>query len=112
MLRRTLMTILAATAVSLGSFTSAYAGDLRGRVDGRNPYYPHPFPISGVPVQLYEQRPQGWFIVASAYTGPDGMYYFRGIRPGQYVIQVQGMNFPLVVAFQPFQDIPLILVMR
>jgi hypothetical protein len=91
----------------------AYAVDIRGRVDGRNAYTPRPYPIAGVPVTLFvHQQPTGWRVLANAYTGPDGIYYFRGVPPGSYVLQVQGRNFPVTLSQSPFQDIPPLLIQR
>jgi hypothetical protein len=102
-----------ALAVWLIPSAPVHATDLRGRVDGRNAYYPRPFPLAGAPVMLYAFRPQfGWRVVATAYTGPDGLYYFRNIPPGSYTLQVQGLNFPLNVAPASYQDVPPVLVSR
>jgi hypothetical protein len=91
----------------------AYAVDIRGRVDGRNAYTPRPYPIAGVPVTLFvHQQPTGWRVLANSYTGPDGIYYFRGVPPGSYVLQVQGRNFPVTLSQSPFQDIPPLLIQR
>ncbi len=89
------------------------AADVRGRVDGRNAYYPRPFPLAGVPVTLYvRQPPARWQATATSYTGSDGIYHFRGVAEGSYMLQVQGMNFPISVSRAPFQDIPPLLVPR
>ena len=48
--------------------------------------------------------------VANAVTGPDGMYYFRNIPPGIYVLQIGGTNYPLQVLPQGAQDIQAVLL--
>lgn len=88
----------------------AAATELRGRVDGVHPYAPYPFPLGGARVQLYVFTPQGPRPFVYTYTGGDGMYYFTGIAPGNYTLQVNGvLNFPLTVYPVPQQDIPPIL---
>ncbi|HEY1771074.1 MAG TPA: hypothetical protein VGG02_12550 [Chthoniobacterales bacterium] len=85
------------------------ATDLRGRVDGFNPFTHTSGPFPGIGVALFAVLPNGSFtIVRQAATGPDGMYYFTGVYPGQYVLQVGGVNYPLTVGAVPNQDIPII----
>ena len=87
------------------------ATELRGRVDGTHPYAPYPFPLNGARVDLYMPSTQGPRWIANAYTGGDGMYYFFGIQPGFYTLQVNGaLNFPLNVVPVPQQDIQPILL--
>jgi hypothetical protein len=79
------------------------ATDLRGRVDGMSG------PLPGVPVGLFVQAPNGTFaVVRQAVTGPDGIYYLPGVYPGQYVLQIAGVNYPLGVGATSMQDIPII----
>ena len=86
----------------------AWATDLRGRIDGRNPT--GTMPLGGVPIGLFLVGPNNSYtLVRQASTGPDGMYYLRGIIPGNYVLQVAGVNYPLGVGGGPYQDIPVIL---
>lgn len=83
----------------------AWSTDLRGRIDGRNA-----IPLPGVPIGLFWPNPDGTFtLVRQAATGPDGMYYLRIVAPGNYVLQVAGVNYPLAVGNGPLQDIPVIL---
>jgi hypothetical protein len=85
------------------------ATDLRGRVDGFNPYTQMAGPLPGVPIALFIPAPNGTFaVVRQALTGPDGFYYLTGVYPGQYVLQVGGVNYPLTVGGMPMQDIPAI----
>jgi len=87
------------------STASVRATDLRGRVDG--PIGPRP----GIVIGLFVQLPNGAFqIVRQAVTGPDGMYYLQGIPPGQFILQIAGVNYPLGVAIMQLQDIPPIFV--
>lgn len=83
--------------------------DLRGGVAGYNPYTQTPGPLPGVAIGLFVQAPNGTFaVVRQAVTGPDGRYYLAGVYPGQYVLQVAGVNYPLAVGATPMQDIPII----
>jgi hypothetical protein len=87
-----------------------WATDLRGRVDGHNPNSGMPMPLGGVPIGLFWVNGDGSFtLVRQASTGPDGMYYLRGVYSGNYVLQVGGVNYPLGVGGGPLQDIPIIL---
>ncbi len=91
------------------------ATDLRGRVDGLHPYASAPFPMAGIQVTIFrfEPNPYGgmsWIPKVNAVTGSDGMYYFRGVPPGDFILQVSGTNYPLKVLSQPAQDIQAILV--
>jgi len=98
-----LLTIFLAFAVTAG------ATDLRGRVDGFNPYTRMMGPLPGVGVTLFAQMQNGGYsLVSQAITGPDGMYYFRGVYPGPYFLQIAGANYPLGVGNMPLQDIPII----
>jgi len=91
--------------------SQSVATELRGRVDGIHPYAPRPFPLGGARVDLYMFSPQGPRQIRVTYTGSDGMYYFSGINPGTYTLQVNGvLNFPLVVHPTPQQDIQPILL--
>lgn len=64
-------------------------------------------PLGGVRIGLFVGTPDGNFtIVRSGATGPDGMYYLNGVYPGQYILQVGGINYPLGVFAAPMQDIP------
>jgi hypothetical protein len=97
--------------VLLFAFASiAWSTDLRGRIDGRNPSTGMTAPLGGVPIGLFWINPDNSFtLVRQASTGPDGMYYLRVVAPGNYVLQVAGVNYPLGVGGGPYQDIPVIL---
>ena len=97
-------------ALLIVSAIPAEATDLRGRVDGRNRYSPYPFPINGARVDLYVWAGGGWQLLYNAFTGPDGMYYMRNIYPGNYTLNVNGVNYPLSVYPIPYQDIPPIII--
>lgn len=93
--------------------TAAYAVDVRGRVETQNPYARGPYPFAQAPVSLFQFVPPGqWRIVSQTLTDPNGMYYFRGLPPGRYVVQVHGQNFTIDVHSGNFQDVPPILVRR
>jgi hypothetical protein len=82
---------------------SAAATDLRGRVEGQSQYSSIPTPVNGTWVELTDAR--GQQVLARYYTGPDGMYYFRNIAPGNYQIRTGGRAYPLMVQPRPAQDI-------
>ena len=68
-----------------------------------------PTPATGVGVALFEVRPNGTFnLVGQTVTGPDGKYYFNGVRAGRYILQIGGINYPLEVGATEMQDIPII----
>jgi hypothetical protein len=84
--------------------TAANATDLRGRVDGIGAYASAPFPLAKAKIELKQQVDMT--IVASYHTGRDGMYYFRNIRPGQYILIVNGqLTVPIQVRETSLQDI-------
>ncbi len=87
----------------------ANATDLRGRVDGYNPYTQMGGPLPGIGVALFVVYPNGTYqAVRQALTGMDGMYYLSGVYPGQYILQIGGVNYPLAVGLGPKQDLPII----
>jgi hypothetical protein len=93
----------------------AAATDLRGRVDGIHGYSPVPFPMARVQVTIFvaQQNAAGgvnYIPQATTITGSDGMYYFRGIPPGVFVLQIGTANYPLQVLPQPVQDIQAVLL--
>jgi len=96
------------TQVSL-SLGTVHATDLRGGVAGFNPYTHMTGGLPGVPIGLFTGTPGGGFIVVrQTVTGPDGLYYLAGVYPGQYVLQIAGVNYPLMVGYGPMQDIPVV----
>lgn len=95
--------------VLIASTAMLRATDLRGGVQGLNPYTGRHGPLPGLGVGLFAQLSNGSFVLVSqTVTGPDGLYYFKGIVPGPYVLQIAGVNYPLGVANVPQQDIPII----
>jgi hypothetical protein len=104
--------------VSLALFILAQlsnATDLRGRVDGTHGYSPVPFAMARVPVTIFAAQPSpyggaNYIPQATTVTGGDGMYYFRGIPPGVFVLQIGGNNYPLQVLPQAAQDIQPVLL--
>ena len=85
------------------------ATDLRGGVAGRDRDSQPPTPLAGFGVALFEVRPNGAFnLVRQTVTGPDGKYYFNGVRAGHYVLQIGRINYPLEVGETQMQDIPVI----
>jgi hypothetical protein len=79
------------------------ATDLRGGVVGLAG------PLVGVGVALFEVKPNKTFrLVRQTVTAPDGKYYFNNVHPGQYVLRIGGINYPLEVGETQMQDIPVI----
>jgi len=108
-MKRTLRWIVLAALAATGALSSL-ATDLRGRVDGTHPYAQRPFPAAGMNVMLCVPGPQQWSVLTRTVTARDGMYYFRGIRPGDYILVVNNVTFPLRVFPTPNQDVPPVLV--
>jgi protocatechuate 3,4-dioxygenase beta subunit len=79
------------------------ATDLRGRVEGQTAFSSLPVPMSSTAVELADSN--GQRVIARAYTGPDGMYYFRGIAPGRYQLRTRSNAYPVTVLSNPTQDI-------
>jgi len=62
-----------------------------------------------VGVALFEVKPNKTFsLVRRTVTAPDGKYYFNNVHPGQYVLRIGGINYPLEVGETRMQDIPVI----
>jgi hypothetical protein len=79
------------------------ATDLRGGVVGLAG------PLVGVGVALFEVKPNKTLRrIHETVTAPDGKYHFDRVHPGQYVLQIGGVNYPLEVRDTQMQDIPLI----
>jgi hypothetical protein len=79
------------------------ATDLRGDVVG------HAGPRVGVGVALFEVKPNKKFsLVRQTVTAPNGKYYFNKVHPGQYVVRIGGIDYPLEVRETQMQDIPVI----
>jgi hypothetical protein len=79
------------------------ATDLSGRVVGLAG------PLVGVGVALFELKPNKTLRrVRETVTAPDGKYYFNKVHPGQYVLRIGGINYPLEVGETHMQDIPVI----
>src|SRR5882724_4578313 len=77
------------------------ATDLRGGVVG--------LAGPGVGVALFEVKPNKTFrLVRQTVTAPDGKYYFNNVHPGQYVLRIGGIDYPLEVGERQMQDIPVI----
>jgi hypothetical protein len=102
-----LLSILLATLAT--SAVTARATDVRGRVDGPNPNTQAMGPLAGVGVALFTESNGTFTLVHQTVTGSDGMYYFTSISPGQYVLQVAGVNYQVAVASGQTQDVPAII---
>ena len=77
------------------------ATDLRGDVVGLAG------PMVGVGVALLEVKPNQKFrLVRQTVTAPNGKYHFNNVHPGQYVLRIGGIDYPLEVGETQIQDIP------
>ena len=66
-------------------------------------------PLVGVGVALFEVQPNKTFrLVHQTVTAPDGKYHFTHVHPGQYVLRIGRINYPLEVRDTQMQDIPVI----
>jgi hypothetical protein len=85
--------------------TTIDATDLRGRVDAIGPWASAPFPLTKASVEV-KRRDNNQSVVALYRTGRDGMYYFRNIPPGQYLLVVNdSLTVPIQVRTTSLQDI-------
>ena len=79
------------------------ATDLSGGVVGRAG------PLVGVGVALFEVKPNNTLhLVRQTVTAPDGKYHFNKINPGQYVLRIHKIDYPLEVREGQIQDVPAI----
>src|SRR5215471_7522967 len=79
------------------------ATDLRGGVVGLAG------PLVGVGVALFEVKPdKTYHLVRQTVTAPDGKYHFSNVHPGQYVLRIERIEYPLEVHDTQMQDIPVI----
>jgi hypothetical protein len=91
--------------------TTLQSTDLRGGVIGYSPLTNAWGPLGGIPIGLFVQARNGAFaVVRKAVTVSDGTYYLTGVPQGEYVLQVNGVNYPLKVTQTAKQDIPIISV--
>lgn len=90
--------ILTATLATSGTLL---ANDLRGEVEGPAG------PLAGKNVALFAAGPNNSLtLLHSATTVAGGLYYFNAIAQGDYVLQVDGKNYPFHVDNRTQQDIP------
>ena len=79
------------------------ATDLRGDIVGLAG------PRVGVGVALFEVKPNKKVsLIRQTVTAPNGKYYFNNVHPGQYVVRIGGIDYPLEVRETQMQDIPVI----
>jgi len=79
------------------------ATDLRGDVVGLAG------PMVGVGVALLEVKPDKKFrLVRQTVTAPNGKYHFNNVHPGQYVVRIGRIDYPVEVGETQMQDIPVI----
>src|SRR6516225_11353970 len=70
-------------------------------------------PLVGVGVALFEVKPNKTLrLVRQTVTAPGGNYYFNKVRPGQYVVRIRKIDYPLEVRETEIQDIPVITAPR
>jgi hypothetical protein len=91
---------------------AATATDLRGRVEARNRHVSTPFPLAGTAVSLVRQEAGQSKVVQSAYTAPNGMYYFSRVAPGRYTLRVEQQSFQVDVGNAALQDLRPIVIAR
>jgi hypothetical protein len=91
---------------------AATATDLRGRVEARNKHVSTPFPLGGTAVSLYREEGGQSRVVQSAYTAPNGMYYFSRVAPGRYTLRVEQQSYQVEVGNAPLQDLRPIVIAR
>ena len=91
--------------------TTLRSTDLRGGVTGYSPLTNTWGPLGGVSIGLFVQARNGAFtVVRKGVTVSDGTYYLTGVPQGEYVLQVNGVNYPLKVTQTAMQDIPIIAI--
>jgi len=99
-----------ALAMAFSCATASFATDLRGRVDGLNAYNQQTYLRGGAQVMILAWNGSAWVKSLTVYTGPDGMYYFPGVPPGNYYLNINGLNYPLQVPNLAYFDItPIVL---
>lgn len=94
------------------SGANSFAVDLRGRIDGHDRYRGY-YSAAKTEVVIYSDTGRDLKKRARTYTGRDGFYYFRNIKPGSHVIIVGGkVRVPIRINNTRFQDIDPILLGR
>jgi hypothetical protein len=58
-------------------------------------------PHSSPPDRLRKNPAGGYTPIATTVSGTDGIYYFKNIQLGNFVLQVNETNYPLVVRGLP-----------
>jgi len=83
--------------------TPLRATELRGGVVGLAG------PLVGVGVALFEVKPNKTLrLIRQTVTAPDGNYHFNNVHPGQYVLRIARIDYPVEVRDTQIQDIPVI----
>ena len=94
---------------------NAEASELRGRVEATHRYASKAFSVSRAIVIIY-RHDRNLTEVQRTITGSDGMYYFRDIDLGEYVIKVESSygssDKEITVHNDSRQDIPLIHIVQ
>jgi hypothetical protein len=86
-----------------------HSTDLRGGVAGYSSFTNTSGPLPGIQIGLFVKGNNNTFsVVRQAVTGSDGTYYLNGVPPGRYVLQINGVNYPLTVTQMETQDVPII----
>jgi len=95
------LTHLLFAAVLITVAETCPATDLRGQIRGTHAYTNNTFAVENVRVVL--KLSESGEIVSRAWTGKSGYYYFKGVEPGDYELQISGRsssrsyNFPITV---------------
>lgn len=73
--------------------------NIRGRIATTNVYTKEKMILPRADLILYSRNANGnWAVVAKTITDPEGLYYFYGINPGTYYLQVnRARNFRIEV---------------
>jgi len=112
-MRYKLLFLVLLLEILLVSAAKVPATDLRGGVIGVNLFGQTTGAFPGVGVALFGMNVYGTFgLVRQAVTGLDGIYYFSGVYPGQYVLQVGGVHYPLTAGATQMQDIQILAAAR
>ena len=115
-MKRLLLVILL-LGLAAPALAQYYPGtNLRGKIVTYAPYYNTYVPLQFAVVALYSQNPYTgeWNLVAETETNVYGFYFFYGVTPGGYYLQVNGLkNYQINVVWInynrfTFQDLPLL----
>lgn len=87
--------------------------NLRGRVMSNGYYGQTPLTYANIDLWIYNSYYKKWQVVASTVTDAYGFYYFSGVKPNAYTIQVnKSKNYNINVVmidyrYYQYQDLPI-----